>query len=379
MNYRKFGKLDWLVSALGFGAMRLSTIVGDHSMVNEPEAIRMLRYAIDHGVNYVDTAYTYHGGNGELVVGKALRDGYRDRVRLATKLPTWLVNSEEDMNRIFNEQLNKLQTDYVDFYLLHSLNRRSWAKMKDLNVFDWAERVISEDRIKYLGFSFHDTFDVFKDIVDGYDKWVFCQIQYNYENEDTQAGTRGLKYAAQKDLAVVIMEPLLGGALANPPPAVKQIWDWAEKEPVEMAFLWLWDKPEVSVVLSGMSTMEQVKRNIEIASKSGVGILKKEDFELIAKIHAKYRELSPIPCTKCGYCMPCPNGVDIPRNFEVYNYAVAYNDFGKARWIYNVDIPVENRASSCIGCRSCEEKCPQKIRISEWMPRINSELAYAQR
>ncbi|MEM4168681.1 MAG: aldo/keto reductase [Thermoproteota archaeon] len=376
MKYRRFGKLDWQVSALGFGCMRLPIIGNDHSKVDEPEAIRMIRYAIDHGVNYVDTAYPYHGGNGEIVVGKALRDGYRERVRLATKMPIWNINSREDMDRIFEEQLKKLQTEYVDFYLLHALNKNSWLKIKNLNVFDWAERVVSEDRIKHLGFSFHDDFEVFKEIIDAYDKWILCQIQYNYENEEVQAGTRGLKYAAGKGLAVVIMEPLLGGALANPPPAVKQIWDEAGKDPVEMALQWLWNKPEVSVVLSGMSTMDQVKRNIEFASRSGVGILSDEDLKLIARVHMKYRELRPIPCTRCGYCMPCPNGVDIPENFEVYNHGVAYNTIGAARRVYNNNIPAERRASACVGCRTCEEKCPQKIKISEWMQKVDKELRF---
>lgn len=376
MKYRRFGKLDWQVSALGFGCMRLPVIGNDHSKVDEPEAIRMIRYAIDHGVNYVDTAYPYHGGNGEIVVGKALNDGYRERIRLATKMPIWNINSREDMDRIFEEQLKKLQTEYFDFYLLHALNKNSWLKIKNLNVFDWAERVVSEDRIKHLGFSFHDDFEVFKEIVDAYDKWTLCQIQYNYENEEVQAGTKGLKYAAGKGLAVVIMEPLLGGALANPPPAVKQIWDEAGKDPVEIALQWLWNKPEVSVVLSGMSTMDQVKRNIEFASRSGVGILGDEDLKLIARVHAKYRELRPIPCTRCGYCMPCPNGVDIPENFEVYNHGVAYNTIWSARWVYNHNIPAERRASACVGCRTCEEKCPQKIKISEWMQKVDKELRF---
>ncbi|MBO3802889.1 MAG: aldo/keto reductase [Candidatus Brockarchaeota archaeon] len=376
MKFRKFGSLDWKVSALGFGAMRLPTVGGDHSKVDEPEAVRMIRYAIDHGVNYIDTAYPYHGGNGEVVVGKALGEGYRERVRLATKMPVWLVNSREDMDRIFEEQLKRLQTDYVDFYLLHSLNKDAWSKIKGLGVFDWAERVVSEGRIKRLGFSFHDDFEVFREIVDGYDKWTLCQIQYNYENEEVQAGTKGLKYAAGKGLAVVVMEPLLGGALANPPPAVKQIWDEAGKDPVEMALRWLWDKPEVSVVLSGMSTMEQVERNVEFASRSGVGTLVERERELINAVRLKYGALRPIPCTKCGYCMPCPNGVDIPRNFELYNDGFAYNVMDRSKWVYNRDDFKEKRAGACVGCMACEEKCPQKIRISEWMPRIDSELRY---
>lgn len=375
MKFRKFGRLDWQVSALGFGCMRLPTIGGDHSKVDEPEAIRMIRFAIDNGVNYIDTAYPYHGGNSEIVVGKALMDGYRERVRLATKMPIWNINSKEDMDRIFDEQLKKLQTEYLDFYLLHALNNERWKKAVGLNVFDWAEGVVSEGRIKHLGFSFHDDFEVFKEIIDSYDKWTLCQIQYNYENEDVQAGTRGLKYAASKGLAVVIMEPLLGGTLANPPPAVNQIWDKAGKNPVEMALKWLWNKPEISVVLSGMSRMEQVEQNILFASTSGIGILADEDLELVSRVHKTYKALRPIPCTKCGYCMPCPNGVDIPRNFELYNDAVAYNDMGKARWMYNSNgFPKEQRAGACVACKTCEEKCPQKIRISEWMQRIDEEL-----
>ncbi len=378
MKFRKFGRLDWQVSALGFGCMRLPIIGGDFNKVDEPEAIRMIRYAIDNGVNYVDTAYPYHGGNGEVVVGKALMDGYRERVRLATKMPLWNINSHEDMDRIFDEQLKKLQTEYVDFYLLHSLNNEIWKKAVGLNVFDWAERVVSEGRIKYLGFSFHDDFEVFKEIIDSYDKWTLCQIQYNYENEEVQAGTRGLKYAASKGLAVVIMEPLLGGTLANPPPAVKQIWDEAGKNPVEMALKWLWNKPEISVVLSGMSRMEQVERNIVFASTSGMGTLTNEDLELVARVHEAYKALRPIPCTKCGYCMPCPNGVDIPRNFELYNNAVAYNEMSKARWMYNSPgFPEEQRAGACVGCKTCEEKCPQKIMISGWMQRIDKELKFS--
>jgi predicted aldo/keto reductase-like oxidoreductase len=374
MNYRRFGKLEWKVSALGFGTMRLPTEGEDHSKINEPEAIRMIRYAIDHGVNYVDTAYGYHRGNSEILVGKALKDGYRERVRLATKLPVWQINSREDMDRVFNEQLKKLQADHLDFYLLHSLDEDSWKKIVGLNVFEWAERTVAEGRIKHLGFSFHDDYEVFQDIVDGYDKWTFCQIQYNYENEDVQAGTKGLKYAAEKGLALVIMEPLLGGNLTNPPPAVRKVWDEAKKDPVDMALQWLWNKPEVSVVLSGMSAMEQVQENVGSASRSGVNTLSKEGLDLIARVQEKYREVRPIPCTKCGYCMPCPNGVDIPRNFDIYNQGVVYNNMGQARWAYNNDIPKEQQASACKDCKTCEEKCPQKIKISEWMPRINQEL-----
>jgi len=374
MKYRRFGRLDWQVSALGFGAMRLPTIGGDHNKIDEVEAIKMLRYAIDHGVNYIDTAYPYHGGNSEVVVGKALGGGYRDKVKLATKMPTWMVNSQDDMVKYLDEQLKRLQTDHVDFYLLHGLNKERWAKMRELGALDWAERAIDGGKVRHLGFSFHDDLETFRGIIDGYGGWTLCQIQYNFENEELQAGTKGLEYAADKGLAVVIMEPLLGGYLVNPPVEVQGVWDSDKRNPVDMALQWLWNKPAVSVVLSGMSAMEQVQQNVESASASGVGSLKEEDLSLVRRVHDKYAEIRPIPCTKCEYCMPCPNGVNIPRNFELYNQGIAYNKMDKSRRAYERHMPENERASACKGCRTCEEKCPQGIAISEWMPRVHNEL-----
>lgn len=374
MQYRKFGKLDWRVSALGFGCMRLPIIGGDSSQIDEPEAIKMLHYAIDHGVNYLDTAYPYHGGNSERLVGKALKGGYRDKVRVATKLPPWHVESPADFDRILNEQLAKLDIDHIDFYLLHSLNRQHWTKIRDMGVLEWAEGAIEDGRIRYLGFSFHDEYKVFKEIVDAYD-WTFCQIQYNYMDVKRQAGTRGLKYAAGKGMAVVVMEPLLGGRLVNPPEPVRELWDSApvKRSPVEWALTWLWNQPEVSVVLSGMSTMQQVMENVTFADRSGVGVLSDEELALVDKVRARYQELSPIPCTQCRYCMPCPNGVDIPRNFAVFNSGVMYNILDQARRTYGrMDEGI--RASACVQCRECEPKCPQQIKISEWMPVVHSVL-----
>ena len=366
-----------MASALGFGAMRLPTIGGEGSNVDEAEAIRIIRYAIDHSVNYIDTAYGYHKGISEVVVGKALRDAYREKVKIATKLPTWLVNSHVDMDNCLNEQLKRLQTDHVDFYLLHGLQKQRWARMLELYIFDWAEKAISEGKIINLGFSFHDEYEVFTNILDGYERWTFCQIQYNYENENMQAGTKGLKYAANKGLAVVIMEPLLGGYLTRPPDGVKSIWQSANRDPVDMALQWLWDKPEVSVVLSGMSAIKEVQQNVESASRSGVGTLTNGDMELVSRVHNKYKELRPIPCTKCGYCMPCPNGVDIPSNFDTYNLGMAYNKLEMSREFYNSKFfPAEKRASACKACKTCEDKCPQHIIVSEWMPKVHKELVY---
>jgi hypothetical protein len=351
-------------------------IVGDESSnIDEPEATKMLHYAIDHGVNYVDTAYPYHGGNSELVVGRALKGGYREKVRLATKLPCWKVEVYEDFDEILNEQLEKLQTDHIDFYLLHALNEKSWHKVRDLDVLTWAEGALADGRIGHLGFSFHDEYAVFKEIVDAYDKWTFCQIQYNYMDVDNQAGTKGLKYAASQGLAVVIMEPILGGRLVAPPQSIQDLWDTAEKKrtPADWALQWLWNQPDVSVVLSGMSAMEQVVQNVASAEVSGIKTLTAEDLALIERVREEYQELCPIPCTKCEYCMPCPNGVNIPRNFEIYNEGVMYDKPDQSRKAYGW-LSEGERASACIQCRECEEKCPQSIPISEWMPFVHEVL-----
>jgi len=378
MQYRKFGKLNWEVSALGFGCMRLPTTDGlpQSSNIDNPEAAKMLRYAIDNGVNYIDTAFPYHAGNSETFVGKVLKDGYRDKVKIVTKLPPDRIVTADDFDKILNTQLKKLQTPHIDFYLLHALNQEKWRKLYNMGVLSWAEGAIADGRIGYLGFSFHDTFSVFKEIIDSFDKWTLCLIQYNYLNEHFQAATEGLKYAADRGMAVAIMEPLLGGKLANPPALIKEIWEKTGKNPVDMALKWLWQKPEVSVVLSGMSTMEQVKQNIESAEISGIGSFSKEEFGLIAKIQQQYKELTSIPCTKCGYCMPCPNGIDIPQNLELYNQAIVHsgNGLAQSRTLYNNFLSKEKQAASCIGCRVCEAKCPQDIKISEWMPIIHQKL-----
>ncbi len=374
MQYRQFGKLDWRVSALGFGCMRLPTLDGDSSRINEPEARKMLYYAIDHGVNYVDTAYGYHGGNSELFLGRVLKGRYRDKIRLATKLPCWLVKAPEDFDRLLNEQLQKLQTGHIDFYLLHSLGKSSWTKVRDLGVLEWAQKALADGRIGYLGFSFHDRYEVFQEIVDAYD-WTLCQIQYNYMDVDEQAGTKGLQYAAAKGLAVVIMEPIMGGFLANPPQPILELWNTAARKraPADWALQWVWNQPEVSVVLSGMSTREQVRENVASAQASGVNRLTAEELALIGRVRERYRELRPIPCTQCEYCLPCPNDVNIPRNFKLYNDGLIYSNPARARTLYSwMEKPA--RAEACLQCQECEEKCPQSIPISEWMPVVHAVL-----
>ena len=379
MQYRKFGSLDWEVSALSFGAMRLPVLDSDSSKINEPEATAMMRRAIDAGVNYVDTAYPYHQEQSERFVAKVLKDGYREKVRLATKLPCWLVKEEADFDRYLEEQMRRLEVDHLDFYLLHALNAKHWKKLQELDVFSWAEKRMADGAFGHLGFSFHDDYPVFESIVNGYDHWALAQIQYNYIDVDYQAGRKGLQLAAERGLAVVVMEPLRGGQIAkNPPPApvaetlAKSERDWT---PVAWALHWLLDQPEVSTALSGMSAMEHVEENLAIAAESGVGKLSEEDRALIKDIRKAYDSMAPIPCTQCEYCLPCPSGVAIPRIFGAYNEAVSFDAWGHARWVYNNPIKPEERADHCVECGDCEEVCPQHIEIIQWLARVHEKLA----
>ena len=376
MQYRRFGKSNFEVSALGFGCMRLPVVGGDMNVVDEPRAIEIIRYAIDQGVNYIDTAYPYHGGNSERVVGKALKDGYRQKVKVATKLPCWDVKAPEDFDLFLDEQCDRLQVDFIDIYMLHNLQATFWPQVRDLGALSWLDKIKSEGRIGEIGFSYHHNYELFKEIVDVYD-WSFCQIQYNYMNENVQAGTPGLKYAAERDLAIIIMEPLLGGCLANPPNQVRKIWEDApaKRTPADWALHWLWHKPEISIVLSGMSTMEQVEQNISSACNSGIGSLTDAELELFDRAREEYEHLSIVPCTQCGYCMPCPTGVDIPFNLQLYNDALVFGGTQEElnRNLYP-GLPEDARAGACTACRECEEKCPQSIIISEWMPKIHERF-----
>jgi hypothetical protein len=380
MQFRSFGKLDWKVSALGFGCMRFPTSDGDRLGPNilEAESIRMVRHAIDNGVNYLDTAYPYHSGQSEVLVGKALKDGYRDKVKLATKLPVWMVESPADFDRLLDEQLKKLQTSYIDFYLLHALSRSRWRDIVlKHDLLRRAEAALKDGRIRYLGFSFHDGYESFEEIVNGSDLWSFCQIQYNYMDTENQAGTRGLKLAASKGLAVVVMEPLMGGRLAEPPRDVMQALESCavRRSAAEWALQWIWDQPEVSVVLSGMSDISQVEENLRIADRSRIGSFSPAEQAAIAEAKKRYSARIAIPCSKCNYCMPCPNGLNIPANFEFFNYAHLYDNVADARFRYQVFLTEEQRASACTDCGTCEELCPQKIAISDWMPKVAALLA----
>ena len=374
MRYRRFGITGWSPSALGFGCMRLP-VLGEPQNIDEPLAIRMIRRAVDAGVNYVDTAYPYHGGNSEVLVGKALGDGYREKVKLATKMPSWLVKETSDFDRFFDEQLARLRTDRIELYLLHALGRERWDHMRRLGIQEWAERQVKRGRIHWLGFSFHDELSAFTKIVDSWDRWTFAMILYNYASENVQAGTRGLRHAAGRGLAVVVMEPLMGGNLVTPPPAVQAVWESApvKRNPADWALQWVWSKPEVSVVLSGMSTMEQVEENLVSADRSSPGLLTPAEVEAVGRAAAAYEKLSPIHCTQCGYCMPCPKGVNIQRVLDIYNKSVAFANPEEGKRLHGF-LKESERAGSCAGCLECEEKCPQEVPVHEWMNRIKKEF-----
>ena len=379
MRYREFGKLGKKVSALGFGCMRLPTLDGvpQSGNIDEAETVRMIRRAIDRGLNYIDTAYPYHDGRSEVVTGKALRDGYRAKVLLATKSPVWQIAKPEDFDACLGEQLARLGTDHIDLYLFHALGAERWENIVLRHgLIERAEAAVRDGRIGHIGFSFHDKADVFRRIVDGYDGWSACQIQYNYMDTENQAGAAGLKYAASKGLAVVVMEPLLGGRLAAPPRAAADVFRASGRgwSPAEWALQWTWDQAEVSTVLSGMTAMTEVEENLRAADHSEVGGLNAGDQALVDRARKALLERAAIPCTRCGYCRPCPSGVNIPRNFELYNDCVIYDDPAIPRVFYARFMPEGERAAACTGCRSCEEKCPQRIAISELMPEVHAVL-----
>jgi hypothetical protein len=385
VHSRHFGRLDFAPSALGFGAMRLPVVDGAHDRIDREAARELLLRAVDAGVNYVDTAYNYHGGTSEEWVGWALRGGLRQRVMIATKLPAWKVERPSDFDRFLDEQLERLDTG-IDFYLLHSLDEESWRdNVLAHDILGSAEQALSDGRIKHFGFSFHDRYEVFERILEGSDLWEFCQIQYNFMDEEYQAGRRGLELAAARELAVVVMEPLRGGQLARPTPAAEAAWAAAAAElrsagrrppesPVEWALRWLWDQPEVSLVLSGMSTMEQVEQNVAYAARAGCGVMTPEDQAVIARVRDAYREATPIPCTGCKYCLPCPSTVSIPDILALYNDAVAYADVEGARERYTW-IDEGSRADACTRCGECEAACPQGIAIVGWLEKAQEFLA----
>jgi len=381
MLYRAMPKNNDQLSILGFGCMRLPTT--EDGSIDEPRAIKQVRSAIDSGVNYLDTAWPYHGGMSESFVGRALAGGYRNKVKLATKLPSWLIRTREEMDEYLAQQLEHLQTDHIDYYLLHALDGTSWDALDQLDVRSFLDRALADGRIRNAGFSFHGLLKDFKRIVDGY-PWTFCQMQYNYLDQENQAGTEGLQYAAQRDLGVIIMEPLRGGniGMPDPPPAINQIWQQAEtrRTPVEWALRWVWNHPEVTVVLSGMNEEAHIKENLAIAEQALPESLSDFELDLVDKVARRYKELMKVGCTGCGYCMPCPMGVNIPVIFEVYNKMHLFEKFDEAKFSYALRMSGQltgdepGYASQCVQCGECLKKCPQHLPIPEYLENIVEEM-----
>ncbi len=375
MLYRKLKKTGEDLSVLGYGCMRVPQKLG---RIDEARATRQIRFAIDQGVNYVDTAMIYHMGANEPFLGRALSDGYREKVKLATKLPLSAVKTREDMDRVLGAQLDMLKTDYIDYYLFHGLNGQVWQEMDRLGGRDFMDKAKGDGRIRFAGFSFHGDIDAFKGIVDAYD-WDVCLIQYNYLDENNQAGTEGLKYAAARGLGVIVMEPMRGGNLAGRiPPAVQAIWDEAEprRSPAEWALRWVWNHPEVTVVLSGMNREDHIRENLRIADEAYPDSLSEGELELVGRASDTYRALMKAGCTGCRYCMPCPSGVDIPSCFELHNGAHIFGDKQVARIMYLLRLGglgesgVSGLASECVACGECEEKCPQDLPVPELLEEV---------
>jgi hypothetical protein len=366
MNKRTLGKRNPAeVSILGFGMMRLPHEPGKYSDIIEEESLRQVRYAIDNGLNYIDTAWPYHEGNSEGFVAKALKDGYREKVYVADKLPSWLIKSREDMDKYLDEQLVRLEDDYIDFYLLHALNKNSWENLKKHNVFDFIEKALASGKIKNIGFSFHDKYEVFEEILEAFN-WDFCQIQFNFYDEEYQAGLKGLKLAASKDIDVIVMEPLRGGRLANNVPSeVKNIYNstGVEHSPAGWAFRYVWNYPEVKTVLSGMNDLNHIKDNILEASEALPNMLTAKEKVAIKKVEEFYKARIQVDCTNCKYCMPCPFGVNIPANFAFYNNAHVFSDKAYFHNAFFEQMKPEQMADMCQQCGECEVKCPQNIEI----------------
>ncbi len=370
MLYRTMPRTGDRISILGFGCMRFP--LDAEGKIDEPRSAAMLHSAIDRGVNYIDTAYPYHGGESEPVVGRALEGGYREKVFLATKLPSWMVETPSDMDRLLDEQLTKLRTDHIDYYLLHSLNAERWGTMKRNDYGTFLERALADGRIRRAGFSFHDQLPLFKEIVDDW-PWHFCQIQYNFLDTNYQAGTEGLKYAAEKDIGMVIMEPLRGGNLAkNVPDAMMRIWNESPKKlsPAGWALRWIWDQPEVNVVLSGMTTESDLDDNLSAAAEGMPNSLTATEREMISRVTTEYRTRMKVGCTACQYCMPCPAGVNIPECFNRYNMAFMFDNLEQAKATYPVFLKPGARASACVKCGACEEKCPQNLPIRDHLASV---------
>ncbi len=376
MKYREMGKLGIQSSAFGLGCMRFNGAASGDSVIDEQKAISLIRQAIDGGVTYIDTAHVYLDKTSEIVLGKALRDGYREKVRIATKMPMEAVRNRADMEALLAEELGKLQTDHVDFYLMHGINREKWEYFKSIGAPEFFDDMKREGKIRYKCFSFHGPYEEFEFILNDWD-WDMCQIQYNFMDVENQAGTKGLELAGSKGIPVVIMEGLLGGRLSKAPENVQALYDAfpVKRSPVEWAFRWLCDHPEVAVVLSGCNERSQIEENLRIFDTVEPGIMDEAERKLMDNVRAAYLSRTRIGCTGCRYCMPCPNGVNIPGVFSVWNNVSLYGIDPAKDWHFRRIRETEGGADQCVGCGACEAACPQHLDIIEQLQAAWAELS----
>ena len=376
MKYRTMGKLGIQASAFGLGCMRFNGPASGDSIIDEQKAVSLIRRAIDGGVTYIDTAYVYLDRTSEVVLGKALQDGYRDRVTIATKMPMEAVKDRASMEALLAEELGKLQTDHIDFYLMHGINKEKWEYFKSIGAPEFFDDMKKEGKIRYKCFSFHGPYDQFEYILNDWD-WDMVQIQYNFLDIHNQAGTKGLELAGSKGIPVVIMEGLLGGRLANAPDNVQALYDRfpVKRSAVEWAFRWLCNHPEVSVVLSGCNEAEQIDENLRIFDIVEPGIMSAEELQLMDDVRAAYISRTKIGCTGCRYCMPCPNGVNIPGIFSAWNNVSLYNVDPETDWQFRMIRNNKNGADNCVSCAACEAACPQHLNIIENLAAAWGELA----
>ena len=387
MQYRKMPKSEDKLSVLGYGCMRFKQKGGKGGGILssfDPEIAKdQVRYAIDNGVNYLDTAWPYHRGTSESFLGEYILSDktIREKVYIATKLPCMMIFKKEKMDEIFNKQLEKLKVDFIDYYLMHSLDGPTWERMKKLDIIDFIEKVKKENKVRHVGFSFHGSREDYMKIIDEYD-WDFVQLQYNIVDEHFQAGIEGINRAAEKNMGVIIMEPLRGGSLSGMiPKEVQEIYDSADsnRSAVDWALSWIYNNPNVTLVLSGMNEMAHVKENVDIADKSSSKSFSKNEIKVIEKVRDKYLELMKVGCTGCSYCMPCPAGINIPDIFKYYNSYHMFDNF-KSKIDYVMYSGVKTLdgkphwTTSCIDCGKCEKACPQNIEIRKEFKLVHKDM-----
>ena len=378
MQYRNYGKTGRQVSAFGMGCMRLPRIINaNEARVDREKAYELIRYAVDHGVNYFDTAYGYHNMTSEEVLGEALEGGRREKVQIATKQPFGVMKTQADVRKNLEASLRKLRTDYIDVYLIHNINPGCWEGVKQRKIIEEYEQFRAEGMIKGIGFSYHGNFECFKDVLEFYD-WDMCQMQQNFIDIKREATEEGIRLAGKKGCALVIMEPLRGGNLACPPPQIQALYDEypVKRNAVEWAFRHELNYPEVSTILSGVTTLDQLKEDIEIFSKpdAAAGCLSPEEKEIIARVRVTYASLASIPCTGCEYCMPCPHGVNIPQVFSKFNDGTMFGTFEPSRRGYYFQTKFKSDASLCVECGECEQKCPQGIAVVKELKHAHEKL-----